>query len=221
MNQSDPLDLLRQRHDLGARETPDCLDDDTLAAFAEGSLNASAHGAAVRHIAGCPRCRRVVASVARSLADPGIAREIAAIEGSGRRRWLRIALPAAAAAAILVAVAVPRWLRNAGGAHRGTPLPAAQAPRPLHPIGTVAAARALEWARPAGARADRYRVTLFDSTGRVLYETQLADTTVTLPDSVSLVGGRTYLWLVEARIAWDRWASSDLVRFSITLPSRP
>ena len=220
MNPSDPLDLLRQGHDLDARETPDCLDEDRLAALAEGSLDGSARAAAIRHVATCVRCRRVVASVARSLAEPGIAREIAAVEHPGRRRWLRVALPVAAAA-ILVVVALPRWLDNASSPHRGSPLPSAQTPRPFRPIGTVASARALQWAPPADPRADRYRVTLFDSAGRVLYETQLTDTMVSLPDSVGLSRGRTYLWLVEARIGWDRWAASDLVRFSINPPLRP
>jgi len=219
VNHSDPLDLLRQRHDLDPRVRPDCLDDDTLAAFTEGSLDGGAHAAAVRHVATCPRCARVVASVARSLTDPGIAREIAAIEGGGRRRWLRLALPAAAAAAILVAVALPRWLEQ-GSTHRAPPGALQPAPVPLAPIGTVAEARVLRWRSLAGA--DRYRVTLFDEGGRVQYETQLADTVVALPDSLlPLVAGRQYLWIVEGRIAPDRWSASDLVRFSIAPRARP
>jgi len=63
--------------------------------------------------------------------------------------------------------------------------------------------------------ADRYRVTLFDASGHVLYETQLAGTVAVLPDTVVLVAGRPYLWKVAARTGWDRWSPSELVEFSL------
>jgi len=208
----DPLDLLRHRPDASARETAECLDDATLAALAEGALGAAARATVLPHLAGCPRCRGVVASVVRSLADRAVAREVAAVEGRGRRGLFRIGLPAAAAAAILLALALPRWVNDTPG-HRGPPLPGAVVPRPLAPLGTVAEASALRWAGVAGV--DRYRVILFDAAGRVLYETQLSDTVVTLPDSVALAPGRPYLWRVEARTGWNRWSASELVPFTI------
>ena len=211
MSHPDPLDLLRHRLDASTRETPECVDDATLAALAEGALDAAARTAVLPHLATCSRCRGVVASVARSLGDPAVAREVAAVEGRGRRRWLPIGL-SAAAAAILFVVAVPRWVNDSIG-HRGPPLPGAVVPRPLAPLGTVAEAKALRWAAVTGA--DRYRVILFDAAGRALYETQLSDTAVTLPDSVTLAPGRPYLWKVEARTGWDRWSASELVQFSI------
>ena len=211
MSHPDPLDLLRLRLDASASETPECLDDATLAALADGTLDATARAAALPHLATCARCRGVVASVARSLGDPGIARQVAALQGTHRRRLFLMGVPAAAAA-IQLALALPRWLNDTPG-HRGPPLPGAVVPRPLAPIGTVAEARALRWAGVAGA--DRYRVILFDAAGRVLYESQLADTVVTLPDSVTLAAARPYLWKVEARTGWDRWSASELVQFSI------
>jgi len=207
----DPLDLLRHRLDASTRETPECLDDATSAALAEGGLGPAGRATVLPRLAGCPRCRGVVASVVRSLADRAVAREVAAVEGRGRRRWLGIGL-SAAAAAILFVVAVPRWVNDSIG-HRGPPLPGAVVPRPLAPLGTVAEAKALRWAAVTGA--DRYRVILFDAAGRALYETQLSDTAVTLPDSVTLAPGRPYLWKVEARTGWDRWSASELVQFSI------
>jgi len=214
----DPLDLLRRRLNASRRETPACLDDATLAALAEGALDGTARAAVLPHLATCPRCRGIVASVARSLGDPAVAREVAVVEGRRRRRLLRIGLPAAAAA-ILLAVALPRWVDELRGGHRGPPLPGAVAPHPVAPVGTVANAAALQWTAVAGA--NRYRITVFDATGRVLYETQAADTVVTLPDSVTLAPGRPYLWMVEARVGWDRWSASELVRFSIASGARP
>ena len=212
MTDPEPTELLRHRLESPARETPDCLDDATLAAVAEGSLAAAARGAALRHVATCARCRGIVGSVARSLADPTVARQVAALEGGAARRWWVIGLPAAAAAIVLV-LALPRWVDDVSGRHRGPPEGGTQQPRPLAPVGTVARAANLQWS--SVAHADRYRVVLFDAGGRVLYETQVADTAAALPDTVRLVPGQSYLWKVEARVRPDRWAESDLVRFSV------
>jgi hypothetical protein len=212
----DPLDVLRQRLAVSARETPECLDDATLAALAEGSLEADARGTVLPHLAACPRCRGVVASVARALADRAVAREISRVDRTRRAYW--IAVPVAAAALLFLALGVPRWLEQ-GPTHRGPPIAGQFSPRPLFPVGAVAAAANLQWASVTGA--DRYRVTLFDASGRVLYESLLVDTVVTLPDSVTLAPGFPYLWKVEARTGWDSWSASELVRFSIAAAGRP
>lgn len=213
MTDSERFDMLRQV--LAARvepeiPTPDCLDEDLIAALAEGSLDAPARAEAVRHLAACPRCRRAVASVAQALADRSVAREARAA-GTGWRRAFRIALPAAAAAALLVLV----WSRPAddGGTRHRAPPDAGAAPVLVAPVGAVAQAPVLVWTPVAGAH--RYRVTLFDAQGQVLYETQLGDTVATVPDSIVLAPGRPYLWKVEARTGFDRWSASDLVGFSI------
>ena len=102
---------------------------------------------------------------------------------------------------------------NRGPGHRAPPPATATTPVPLAPIGPVADAAILRWSAVAGA--DRYRVTLFDAGGRVVYEARLPDTVAALPDSIVLAPGRTYLWKVEARTGFDRWAASELVEFSI------
>ncbi len=219
----DPLDQLRRALMLHGTTvpggpTPECLDDDTIGALAEGSLDAAARAAVLPHLVGCPRCRGAVASVARALADSAVAREVRSAEGAGRRRFYRIALPVAAAAALVLVLAWPRRGDERGPLHRAPTITAPAAPVPTSPIGTVAGADILRWAAVAGA--DRYRVTLFDAGGRVLYEAQLADTVVALPDSIVLVPGRPYLWKVEARTGWDRWSASAVVEFSIAEGAR-
>ena len=221
MTQPDPFDLLRQALPARVRPaapTPDCLDDDTLAALAAGILATTARAAALPHVAGCPRCRGIVASVARALADPAVRREVASVEGAGRRRFYRIAVPLAAAAVLLLVLALPRRTDDGGPSHRGPP-PTATAPVPIAPIGVVASASSLQWTAVAGA--DRYRVTLSDASGRVVYERQVGDTVVALPDSIRLVAGRSYVWLVEARTGFDRWSTSQLVEFSIAGAATP
>ena len=194
--------------------TPDCLDDDTLAALAEGSLDV-ARPSALAHVAGCARCRGIVASVARALADPDVATEIRAVEPGHAprvRRLIPIAAGLAAVAAIMLIIMPPK-LTDSTPVHRAPPITAAPAPRTMAPVGRVAAAESLQWTSVAGA--DRYRVTLFDIDGSVRFASEVTDTSVAVPPSVNLVAGRAYAWRVEARLDFDRWASSDLTEFSI------
>jgi hypothetical protein len=222
VTQPDPLDRFRRLvAAAGTGEpppppTPECLADDVVAALADGSLDPAARAAALPHLARCARCRSAVASVARALNDPEIRHEVAALEGTGRgQRWrlARIALPLAAAILVLL-LSWPQPPQNGGGPlHRAPTITASPAPAPLSPVGAVADARRLVWTATVGA--DRYRVTLFDSTGTVVFETESVGTTSVLPDSVRLVPGQRYLWKVEARTDIGRWVASDLIEFSL------
>jgi hypothetical protein len=218
---TDQESLARFRHELqtlsaGSRlePGPDCLDPGTVAAVADGALDGKPRERAFDHVARCAHCQAAIASLARALGSPVVAREI----GSGHSRWNRlprIAIPLAAAAMLLVLV----WpgQREDGGEpeprHRAPTITAAPEPAAMWPLGTVKAAGFLRWGSVSGA--DLYRVTLFDAEGRVLYESQLADTVAALPDSITLVAGPRYLWKVEARTGWDRWSASRLVEFSL------
>jgi anti-sigma factor RsiW len=192
---------------------PDCLDEETIAAVVDGALDPAARDRATRHLASCARCRRAVASVLRGLDDPAVSREIAALEHGRVRRLSRFALPLVAAAAVVLFLVWPRTADDNLSRHRAPTITSAAAPVPLAPVAAVAEARVLRWSAVRGA--DRYHVTLFDAAGRVRYEAQLADTAATLPDSVNLTPGQSYLWNVEARIGWDRWSSSPLTEFSV------
>jgi hypothetical protein len=198
-----------------ARSTPHCLDDDAVAALAEGTLEAESRAAALAHVAACDRCRRAVASVARALADPAVAAEIRTITGLGRSRARRFGWVAlgTAAAAVAVLLALPSQREEPLPPHRAQPITAAPAPQGVWPVGPVAEARSLRWTPVSGA--DRYRVTLFVADGVVRYETELLDTVVILPDSVLPAPGETYWWKVDARLGFDRWAASPLIEFSI------
>jgi anti-sigma factor ChrR (cupin superfamily) len=217
VTRSDSLDLLRRalaasRASSAGQPTPECITDDTAAALAEGRLDEGTRVAALAHVAGCARCVTMVASLARALADSKVAQEVAAAEGRRKIRLYHIALPAVAAAALLIIV-LPRRTPDGGAVHRAPTITATAAPVPMSPMGVVAEPGPLRWASVVGA--ERYRVTLFDATSRVLYERVLSDTEVVLPDSIHLVSGRSYLWKVDARTGWDRWAASSLVEFRV------
>jgi len=208
------------RADRTAFRTPACLDDDTVAALAEGTLDAEPRAGALAHLAQCDHCRRAVASVVRALASPDVAREARVAERGTRRAVHRVgwvAFGTAAAAAVLLLVWPPPS-NEPPPTHRAAPITAAPAPEAITPVGPVAEMRGLRWTPVSGA--DRYRVTVFDAEGSVLFETELTGTATTLPDSVGLAAGVTYWWKVDARLGFDRWAASPLIEFSIGGPSR-
>ncbi len=190
-----------------------CLDEMALASFADGSASAE-RDAHIAHVASCGHCRSQLAALLQLLSDPAIA---AAVEPDKSRRStaarsiLARAVSVAAAAALLLLV-IPRgaeFLRD----HRGPTITAGAIPTPMSPVGDVGPTRSLQWSAVSGA--DRYRVTLFDATGNVLLEKQITDTVLALADSISIVPGRSYLWKVEARTGYDRWAASELTEFRV------
>ena len=161
-------------------ETPQCLSEAAVAAFVDGQSAGAAREATVAHLAGCARCRAMVASVARLAAAEGVALEAPAAQPL----WRRWQVPVAAAAALLLVVLTwPRGNDQIGTGHRAPTITAAAAPVPLAPVAAVAEARVLRWSAVPGA--DRYHVTLFDAGGRVRYESQLADTVAASPKHAS------------------------------------
>lgn len=213
MTDSNRLDRLRGYFHTGEIpvSTPDCLDDETVAALADGRLDAAARAHALKHAVTCAHCRRAIASVAEALGDGPITHEVEVVEGRGRpSRMFRITLPLAAAAAVLLLLWFPR--SDGPPIHRGLGQ-SGTAPVLVSPLGAVAAVHDLRWSSVVGA--DRYRLTVFDATGAVRYETVTPDTTAALPDSMSFIPGRAYLWKVEARTGWDRWSASELAEFTI------
>jgi hypothetical protein len=220
MADPDGLDALRDVLDVHLRTTrefaqvtPECLDDDTVAAFAEGTLPADIRAASLTHLASCARCLRAVASVAHTTRERPVARELSALAGSGRRRLIRYGVPALAAAAVVTLLVWHPRPTDGSGPHRAPTITAGSVPVLVAPTGAVTDARTLQWTAVAGA--DRYRVTLFAASGSTLYETELTDTMAVLPDSVPLAHQQPYLWKVEARIGWDRWSTSSLAEFRL------
>jgi hypothetical protein len=191
--------------------TPECLDEELLAAVVDGSLDAEVRDKALHHLATCGYCRRAVASLASALNDPAVAAAVR--RGSGSvRRWSRLAIPAAAAA--VLAIAVLGHYEAGPLKHRGAPITQATQPEAISPLGLGDRPAQLRWG--AVPEAELYRVTLFQADGRVLYEIEARDTSVVLPDSVRLMPGGSYLWKVEARTGWNRWSASRLFEFSVS-----
>jgi hypothetical protein len=178
------------------------LSDEDVAAYLDRALSQSERTRIEAHLDECDRCRDEVVDVLRLLR-----------RRSGTRRWVGGLGIAAAAAVVLLTIQAGGlgWLP--GSTYREDPVTSTAAPMPIAPLGAVPAVHVMTWT--SVPRADRYHVRVFDAGGVVLWETVVSDTSTALPSLVRLAPGLAYYWRVEARTGFDRWAASELVRFTI------
>jgi hypothetical protein len=183
------------------------LESGEVAAYLDNALAPSDRSRIEAHAAECDECRAELIEAASLLRTrPRV------------RRWY---VPAGAVAAVAAAMILVLWSRPVSGpagasGYREPVVTTSVAPSVVAPRGVTTSARALVWT--AVPRADLYRLTLFDSSGRVVWETQTTDTTAPLPASIRLRAATRYLWKVEAQTGWNRWVASDLVEFSLGSP---
>jgi anti-sigma factor RsiW len=182
---------------------------DHVVGYVRGTLDSAEHARVQRHLSVCVECAREVGDVVR-LSRPAARWE----------RWRRYGPAAALAAALLLVVWTARTTgRDQGSLTRDEALTGAAAPRPLTPTVSGPGEVIFRWSPTS--KADQYRLVVFDSTGSTIFEGEGAETTLGLPDSVRLAPGALYLWKVEAQTSWDRWVSSELVRFRPAGSARP
>jgi anti-sigma factor RsiW len=187
------------------RAPPDHLDSREVAAYLDHTLQSEDRARVENHLADCTHCRGEVVAVARLMH-----------RRSRMRRWY---IPLAAAAAALLLIVAP-WQRLRD--HKSQPVlrepttTSTQVPVALAPLGGVAGLPAFIWS--SVPHADRYRLTLFDRDGSIVWETQIAETTAVAPDTVAPGVGVPYFWKVAARTGLDRWVASDLVAFTLNAP---
>lgn len=172
------------------------LDASLLALYIDRRAAADEAALVERHLAGCSACR------ADWLAAQGLV--------ARRPGTVRTLLPLAAAATLALLV---WWQAPRPPEHREPVVLTSQAPGGIAPRGPGAAPSLVVWSLVPGA--DRYRVAVFDSAGRVLWEASTADTVASLPDTVRLEPEVPHFWRVHARIGYDRWVESNLVEFRI------
>lgn len=179
------------------------LSGEDVAAYLDRAVSESERARIEAHLGGCDSCRGEVVDVWRLLR-----------RRAGTRRWLGgMGIAAAAAAVVLLTIQAGGlgWLP--GSTYREDPVTSTGAPMPIAPLGAVPAVPVMTWT--SVPRADRYHVRLFDAAGAVLWETVISDTSTAVPPTVRLAPGLAYYWRVEARTGYDRWAASELMRFTI------
>jgi len=200
------------------------VDQGMIERYLAGMLSEPEVEAFESHYLTCTRCQnelRLAAAIRDVLpevqeAEP--APDVSPVPLPGR--WLgrpaRVGAVAAAIAAVLAGVLLVQPWHEETLPHREPALEAADAPTAEAPVGEVGTVAEFRWAPVASA--DLYKLTIYDAAGDVVWETEARETHVALPASLSFEPGALYLWQVDARVDWDRWASSELVQFRISEP---
>lgn len=173
-----------------------------VAAYVDNGLRADARARVRSHLAECEECRGELVAVAR-------------LARTGNRFGWKVLVPLAAAAALVLYFAP--WQQSSDSTApvlREPGVTTIVAPTPIAPRGAVTALLALTWS--SVPLADRYKVTLFDGDGSVLWETQTADTTAVVAPTVRIVVGVPHYWKVAARTEPGRWVASDLTSFTLS-----
>jgi hypothetical protein len=190
--------------------------------YLTGALPESEVEALESHYLTCSRCQtelRMAAAIRDAL--PEMEQAAADVSPAAATPWwhgrrARIGGVAAAIAAVLAGIVlVPPALRESAQ-HRDAVPAATRPPAVEAPSGEVGTVDEFRWT--AVSSADLYRVTLYDMAGDVISTIETRATHAALPDSVRLEPGGLYLWQVSARVDWDRWLNSELVRFTIPNP---
>lgn len=200
------------------------VDGGTVERYLAGLLSDAEVEAFESHYLTCARCQnelRMVVAIRDVLPELQQASRVdysspAPLTGRWLRRHARVGAVAAAIAAVLAGVLIVQPGARESLQHREPVPEAADAPRLEAPIGEVGTLAEFRWAPTASA--DLYKLTLYNAAGDVVWETDTRETHVALPDSLRLQPGALYLWQVNARIDWDRWVNSELVRFRIPEP---
>lgn len=206
--------------------TTACLDDGDVAAFVDGLTSSDVRDRAIVHLAECAICRAAFVDLTAALASQDIAASRAQLNDDGETQALRAPRAAtrglnrrvltftgvAAAALLFMLFKVPTSPTESLPTMRDDAA-AIIAPAAVSPRGDAGSSGVFRWRRIDGA--DLYRVTVFAVDGVVVWEGESPDTTLPMPPAPTLQRGSTYLWRVQARSAFNRWASSDLVEFRV------
>jgi hypothetical protein len=208
-------------------ETLSCgavIDRGLIERYLAGTLSEAEVEAFESHYLTCTRCQndlRMAAAIRDVLPEVQEASRTADASTAGvTGRWFgrreRIAAIAVAIAAVLAGIVLVRPSTIDSLRHRDTVPDTEMVPVVEAPVGEVEPVEEFRWT--AVTAADLYRVTLYDAAGDVIWQVEARETHVALAVTVRLEPGALYLWGVDARVDWDRWVSSELVRFRISEP---
>jgi anti-sigma factor RsiW len=162
------------------------LSSEALAGYLDDDLPREEQGQVELHLASCLACRDELAELRR-------------LQRGRRLPWKLVLIPVAAAAAVMLAVALPRQGTGPSEVRaRPNAEPALRiiSPSPSAPV----AAGTTRFAWGSAGPGASYSLTLQSQDGRVIWSSTTADTVAVLPDSVALTAGRTWFWVVDAML---------------------
>ena len=170
---------------------------EALAGYLDHDLPSEERSQVELHLASCAECRAELA-------------EVRGLQRRRRRQWAKFLVPAAAAAA-LVAIALPRQTSIPSDTRAVAPVDAPlEIVAPLPSTGIPPRPIRFAW-RSAGPGAS-YSLTLQEADGQIVWASTVADTVALLPDSVALGAGQNFFWSVEALLPDGRSRSTGVKR---------
>ena len=171
------------------------LSDAEIAGYLDQALAPGERRQVETHIERCAACRGEIVALSRiTHAEP-----VRAKPPQRRSRWWI----AAAAAAVIAAIMLPRLTNNAPApdtterARRVTDTDGRSQLDVVSPSDGIVPSAPLVFTWRA-ANADIYRFVVLTERGDVVWTADIGDTTIALPDSVSLQPGHAYFWRVDA-----------------------
>ena len=184
---------------------------DEISAYLSASLPPERRSAVAQHLAACDDCRRDLIGASRAL------------EREGRRRWTMITLASAAAAALVLLFVVP-----GDGPNVLDPQAPVVRTGPTEAVRTLVAVSPEDGARVAadsvrfewqseGPQA-RYRLTVTDEIGDVVWEESTNDTVLELPPELAVVPGAAYFWRVDALLQGAQSSTTGFRSFVVIDP---
>ena len=203
----------------------DHVKPEDLAAYADNALGTQDLRRIDAHLVHCAECRTELVGGLRAVRDLDgthvLTLEGGTAERKPRRNKMLVALSSLAAAAVLLIVAVPqmRTSRTSSGVERNPAEIATHAAPRIQIVipsdgGVVKTGRpALIWNRQEGA--SDFQVSVTDGSGRVVWRTATADTSVLLPPEIVNAGRQQYFWYVDALQADGRVMTSGVHGFTL------
>ena len=180
------------------------LEPDRIVAYLARELPPDELRSVQQHLLDCQDCRQDMAEASK-------------LAGDGRpRRWLAIALPAAAAAVALVVVFSGQGADTGSAITRG---PGAEGVRQFAAVspavGASVAGDSVTFVWRSEGSGAHYAVTVTDENGDVVWTIGTSDTTVVPPRGVELTAGRSYFWYVDALLEGARSSTTGVQEFTI------
>ena len=228
MNRQALISLLRRSLTLRVDRTAFCAEDQEIAAYADGDLEADHREKLKQHLGVCNVCADRLGLLTQLLRDvdesehpPNIVLARTRRLGQKRGKW---AVPQwAAAAMIVVAIfAIPNWAPNINeefdtDSRTTRYIPAeTQIPDVLYPESDLtldANNLTFRWTEVSGSR--HYNVFIVTDSGEPVAERRIDGTEWRLPADINLQPGAEYFVRVDAFLADDRTVSSEYVPFRI------
>ena len=181
---------------------------DEFAAYVDGTVSTDERIRIDGHLASCLSCAKELLALSRLT------------KRSATRRYIKVVLPAAAAAAIvLFLVNPPNTVAPANPILRG----GADVTETAVPVEVVTPASGQQinrdelrfiW-RSLGNQTN-YRFTLTTAEGEGIWITDTADTTLAVPPTLSIEPNLSYIWYVDALLLDGTAATSGIRRFTLT-----